>query len=168
LAVHDVQAQQFQPPKNSKHGGTRFGLFGFGVRGGVDFRRSGQLVLGSTLDIGDLFSNRLRLRSSAELGLFNGATTYVGCFEALWRFTDDEEVATPYIGLGFGIAGRWVWVRSAVPRSLGQHGIRFRAALPLDLQLAPRVPWHGPDAPAPPVHRTHDAPGQLAWRRRPT
>ncbi len=106
FALHDVQAQQFQPPKNSKHGGTRIGLFGFGVRGGVDFRRSGQLVLGSTLDIGDLFSNRLRLRPSAEIGVFNGANTYVGSFEALWRFTDDEEVATPYIGLGFGIAGR--------------------------------------------------------------
>jgi len=65
-------AQDFVPPKNAKHGGTRIGLFGFGVRGGVDFRRSGQLVLGTTLDIGDLFSNRLRLRPSAEVGLFNG------------------------------------------------------------------------------------------------
>ena len=106
LVTHTAAAQQFQPPKNAKHGGTRIGLFGFGVRGGVDFRRSGQLVLGSTLDIGDLFSNRLRLRPSAEVGVFNGPNTYVGSFEALWRFTDDEEVATPYIGLGFGVAGR--------------------------------------------------------------
>jgi len=106
LATHTVKAQQFQAPKTGKHGGTRIGLFGFGVRGGVDFRRSGQLVLGSTLDIGDLFSNRLRLRPSAEIGVFNGANTYVGNFEALWRFTADEEVATPYIGLGFGVAGR--------------------------------------------------------------
>jgi hypothetical protein len=106
LATHTVRAQQFQAPKTGKHGGTRIGLFGFGVRGGVDFRRSGQLVLGSTLDIGDLFSNRLRLRPSAEIGVFNGATTYVGNFEALWRFTDDEEVATPYVGLGLGVAGR--------------------------------------------------------------
>jgi hypothetical protein len=106
LATHTVRAQQFQAPKTGKHGGTRIGLFGFGVRGGVDFRRSGQLVLGSTLDIGDLFTNRLRLRPSAEIGVFNGANTYVGNFEALWRFTDDEEVATPYIGLGLGVAGR--------------------------------------------------------------
>jgi len=106
LATHTAAAQQFQAPKNGKHGGTRIGLFGFGVRGGVDFRRSGQLVLGSTLDIGDLFSNRLRLRPSAEIGVFNGANTYVGSFEALWRFTADEEVATPYIGLGLGVAGR--------------------------------------------------------------
>ena len=106
FAVADGRAQQFQPPKNGKHGGTRIGLFGFGVRGGVDFRRSGQLVLGSTLDFGDLFSNRLRLRPSVEVGVFNGPNTYVGNFEALWRFTDDEEVATPYIGAGVGVAGR--------------------------------------------------------------
>ena len=99
-------AQQFVPPKNATHGGTRIGLFGFGVRGGVDFRRSGQLVLGTTLDIGDLFSNRVRLRPSAEVGLFNGPNTYVGNFEVLWRFTTDEEVATPYIGGGLALAGR--------------------------------------------------------------
>ncbi len=106
FAVADARAQQFQPPKNGKRGGTRIGLFGFGVRGGIDFRRSGQLVLGSTLDLGDLFSNRLRLRPSAEIGVFNGPNTYVGSFEALWRFTNDEEVATPYVGLGLAVAGR--------------------------------------------------------------
>jgi len=106
LPVHRAGAQQFQPPKNGKHGGTRIGLFGFGVRGGIDFRRSGQMVLGSTLDLGDLFSNRLRLRPSAEIGVFNGPNTYVGSFEALWRFTNDEEVATPYVGLGLAVAGR--------------------------------------------------------------
>jgi len=106
LAVHQAAAQQFQPPKNAGHGGTRIGLFGFGVRGGVDFRRSSQLVLVSTLDIGDLFSNRLRLRPSAEIGVFHGPNTYVGNFELLWRFTNDEEVATPYIGAGLGVAGR--------------------------------------------------------------
>ncbi len=106
LAAHTAAAQQFQPPKNGRHSGTRIGLFGFGVRGGVDFRRAGQLVMGTTLDLGDLFSSRLRLRPSAELGLFNGPNTYVGSFEALWRFTGDEEVATPYLGLGVGLAGR--------------------------------------------------------------
>jgi hypothetical protein len=106
LVAHTAAAQQFSPPKNGKHTGTRVGLFGFGVRSGIDFRRSAQLVVGGTLDIGDLFTSRIRLRPSAEVGVFNGANTYVGDFEALWRFTDDEEVATPYIGLGFGIAGR--------------------------------------------------------------
>jgi hypothetical protein len=106
LAARFVAAQQFVPPKNSAHSGTRIGLFGFGVRGGVDLRGAGQLVVGTSLDVGDLFSNRVRLRPSAEIGVFNGPNTYIGNMEALWRFTDDEEVATPYIGLGLGVAGR--------------------------------------------------------------
>jgi hypothetical protein len=106
LAAELAMAQEFVPPKNARHGGTRFGLFGFGVRGGVDIRSSGQLVLGSTLDIGNLLTSRIRLRASAEIGVFNGPNTYVGNMEALWRFTDDEVVATPYLGGGLGLAGR--------------------------------------------------------------
>jgi hypothetical protein len=106
LTARFATAQEFVPPKNRAHSGTRLGLFGFGVRGGVDFRRSSQLVLGTTLDVGDLFSSRVRLRPSAELGVFNGPNTYVVNMETLWRFTDDEEVATPYVGLGLGLAGR--------------------------------------------------------------
>jgi hypothetical protein len=106
-AVADqAEAQEFVPPKSSSGGGTRVGLFGFGVRGGVDLSGSGQLVLGTTLDLGVLFSQRVRLRPSAELGVFNGPNTYAGSFDVLWRFTNDEEVATPYIGAGFSIAGR--------------------------------------------------------------
>jgi hypothetical protein len=106
LAARLAAAQEFVPPRNAGHKGTRIGLFGFGIRGGVDLRRSSQLVLGTTLDVGDLFSSRVRLRPSAELGVFNGPNTYVVNMETLWRFTDDEEVATPYVGLGLGLAGR--------------------------------------------------------------
>ena len=76
------------------------------MRGGIDFRKSEQLILGSTVDLGDLFTDRIRLRPSAEIGVFNGPNTYAGSFEALWRFTNDEEVATPYIGVGLAVAGR--------------------------------------------------------------
>jgi hypothetical protein len=144
LATHTAAAQQFQPPKNGKHGGTRIGLFGFGVRGGVDFRRSGQLVLGSTLDIGDLFSNRLRLRPSAEIGVFNGPNTYVGSLEALWRFTDDEVVATPYIGLGLGVAGR-----DGCGSDPGCPGLWFNTAFGFELHYRSTFNWlveyHGMD-----------------------
>ena len=99
-------AQQFVPPKNATHGGTRIGLFGFGVRGGADLKGSGQLVFGTTLDLGNLFTDRVRLRPSAEIGVFNGPNTYVGSFDALWRFTEDEDVAIPYIGAGLAVAGR--------------------------------------------------------------
>ena len=76
------------------------------MRGGVDLRGAGQFVLGTTLDVGNLFSNRIRLRPSAEIGVFNGPNTYVGSLDVLWRFAADEEVATPYVGLGFSVAGR--------------------------------------------------------------
>lgn len=99
-------AQEFVPPKSSRHSGTRIGLFGFGVRGGVDLRANSQLIIGSTLDIGDLFTSRVRLRPSAEIGVFNGANTYVGSFDTMWRFTEDETIATPYVGLGMSVAGR--------------------------------------------------------------
>lgn len=104
-AAEGLAAQQFVPPKNEGGGGTRLGLFGFGVRGGIDLKGDGQLVVGTTLDLGDLFSRRVRLRPSGEIGVFNGANTYVGSFETLWRFTEDEEVAVPYVGLGASVAG---------------------------------------------------------------
>jgi len=102
----NARAQQFSPPKSSGgSGGTRIGLYGFGVRTGIDFKGAGHLVLGTTLDMGDLFSNRVRIRPSAEIGVFNRENTYAASFETLLRFTDDDQVATPYVGLGFSLAG---------------------------------------------------------------
>ena len=105
ITAGSLTAQQFSPPKSGAPGGTRIGVFGFGVRAGIDLKGDGQLVLGTTLDMGNLFSNRVRLRPSAEIGIFNGENSYVASMEALWRFTDDEEVATPYIGTGLSLAG---------------------------------------------------------------
>ena len=106
LALSTAAAQQFSPPKSSGAGrGTRIGLFGFGVRTGLDFKGEGQLLLGTTLDMGNVISSRVRLRPSVEVGVFNGENTYVASFESLWRFTDDEEVATPYVGTGLSMAG---------------------------------------------------------------
>ena len=102
-----LAGQGFEPPQVASGAtpGTRIGLFGFGVRSGIDFRGDGQLVFGTTLDVGDLFSSRVRLRPSAEIGVFNGDNTFVGSFEALYRFTDDTEVAQPYVGTGLSLAG---------------------------------------------------------------
>lgn len=106
VTAGSLTAQQFSAPKSgAAGGGTRIGLFGFGVRTGIDFKGAGHLVLGTTFDMGNLFSNRVRLRPSAEIGVFNGENTYVASMEALWRFTDDEEIATPYIGTGLSLAG---------------------------------------------------------------
>jgi len=105
FVTRGAAAQGFVPPKSSTHSGTRLGLFGFGVRGGLDLAGDGQFLLGTTLDMGNLFTNRVRLRPSFELGVFNGPNTYAGSFDALWRFTDDEDAATPYLGAGLSLAG---------------------------------------------------------------
>ena len=99
-------AQQFTPPPQATAPatGTQIGLFGFGVRGGWDVSHGGQMVVGATSDWGDLFSPQVRLRPSAELGVFNGPNTYVGSLEALWRFTDETQPAIPYVGAGLAIA----------------------------------------------------------------
>lgn len=106
-AAAPLAAQEFHPPPVRRSGdGTRLGLFGFGMRGGIDLSGATQLVFGVTLDAGNLGSNRFRLRPSGEVGVFNGDNTYVGSFEALYRFTNDDQVATPYAGGGLSIAGR--------------------------------------------------------------
>ena len=66
LAARVAAAQDFVPPKNTGHSGTRIGMFGFGVRGGVDLRSDGQFILGATLDIGDLFTSRVRMRPAFD------------------------------------------------------------------------------------------------------
>jgi hypothetical protein len=102
-----LAAQQFQPPgTGGSQRGTRIGLYGFGVRGGLDFTGNSQFIAGAALDLGNLFTSRLRLRPSAEIGVFNGTNTYVGSFEALFRFTDDNQLAQPYLGTGASVAGR--------------------------------------------------------------
>ena len=102
-----LAAQEFHPPpvRRGNDRGTRLGLFGFGVRGGIHISGNTQLVLGTTLDAGNLFTARLRLRPSGEIGVFNGSNSYIGSFEALYRFTGDEQFATPYAGGGFSLAG---------------------------------------------------------------
>ena len=102
-----LAAQQFHPPavRPDAGRGTRIGLFGFGARGGIDVAHQSQLVVGVTLDAGDLWTDRLRIRPSGEIGMFNGANSYVGSLEALYRLSGDEEMATPYVGGGFSFAG---------------------------------------------------------------
>jgi hypothetical protein len=99
-----ASAQQFQPPRAQSGGSTRLGLFGFGIRGGVGFAGDGEIVAGIALDVGNLFTDRLRLRPSAEIG-FDGERTYLASFEALIRLTDDGETVIPYLGAGASLAG---------------------------------------------------------------
>lgn len=106
LGVAALAAQEFHPPPVRSAGdGTRLGLFGFGVRGGIDLSGKTQLVFGVTLDAGNLLSNRFRLRPSGEIGVFNGVNSYVGSLEGLYRFTGEGQAVTPYAGGGFSLVG---------------------------------------------------------------
>jgi hypothetical protein len=100
-------AQEFHPPPvaNAGRHGTRMGLFGFGVRSGIDLAGKTQVVFGVALDGGDLLGPRLRIRPSGEIGVFNGVNSYVGSLEAVYRFTDDAQSVTPFAGGGFSLAG---------------------------------------------------------------
>src|SRR5437870_13740028 len=93
-------AQEFHPPpvQRSSDRGTRLGLFGSGVRGGVDVSGRRQLVFGVTLDAGHLFGSRFRIRPSGETGVFNGANRYIGSLAGLSRFTGHAQPATPDAG----------------------------------------------------------------------
>lgn len=84
----------------------QLGIFGFAARAGVDFEGQGQALASFALDMGDLYTDRLRLRPSAELGFGWGDNTYVANLEVLYRFTADTVVAVPYIGGGVALSGR--------------------------------------------------------------
>jgi hypothetical protein len=107
LTAVPAGAQDFQPPEDASSSprGTHLGLYGFGVRGGLDFTENGRLALGVTLDLGQLFVERVRLRPSGELSVFNGPNVYVGSLEALYYFTRPADRTRPYAGVGLGVAG---------------------------------------------------------------
>lgn len=102
-----LSGQEFRPPSTGGgQNGTRIALLGFGARSGIDFTGNDQLVVGLTLDLGQLFINRLRVRPSGEIGVGSGASTYVGSLELLLRFTGDGAPAIPFVGTGFSVAGQ--------------------------------------------------------------
>ena len=87
-------------------GPFRLGLYGFAARGGVDFEGEKQALVSVALDLGDLYTDRLRLRPSGELGFAAGANTYVANVEVVYRFTADTVIAVPYVAGGVGVFGR--------------------------------------------------------------
>ena len=82
----------------------QLGLYGFSARAGVDFEGEGQAVASFAVDMGNLYTDRLRLRPSAELGFGWGDNTYVANLEVVYRFTADTEIAVPYVGGGVALS----------------------------------------------------------------
>src|SRR5262249_38286766 len=137
LAASPLAAQHFVPPDASAPaGGVRFGLFGFGTRLGFDVAGDKQVVGGFTIDAGHLFSDRVRVRPSAEIGFGNGANTYLVNFELMYRFTSDREIAVPYTGFGLG-----VWGQVDCELAPGCPGVWPQFALGFELRLREHINW---------------------------
>lgn len=102
-----LAAQEFQPPPigGAEEHGSRLGLYGFGVRAGIDFTDNGRLALGATLDLGQIATARLRPRAALGLSVFNGPNTYIGAADLLYRFGADDDRAVPYVGAGLSLVG---------------------------------------------------------------
>jgi hypothetical protein len=137
LAVR-VAAQAFHPPpvQNEGRGGTRIGLLGFGMRAGADFSGNGAAVLGVTLDAGNLFVDRFRLRPTAEIGILHGPNTYVGSFEGLYRLSSDRQRATPYVGAGLAVAGH-----AGCGTDAGCPGVWINVVLGIEVRYRSTFNW---------------------------
>src|SRR5256885_12216925 len=96
VAAVALAAQEFHPPPVRSPGdGTRLGLLGFGVRGGIDLSGKTQLVFGVTLDAGNLLTSRFRLRPSGEIGVFNGVNSHRRRLGGLYPFPRGRQAGTP-------------------------------------------------------------------------
>ncbi len=123
----------------------QLGFYGFAARAGVDFEGQGQAVASFAVDMGNLYTDRLRLQPSAELGFGWGDATYVVNLEVLYRFTADAAAAVPYVGGGVALAGQ---------ENCGSvddcPGFWVQVVLGCELRLRDRINWlleyHAEDA----------------------
>jgi hypothetical protein len=99
-------AQEFHPPSGgaaAAPGGLAVDLYGFAVRGGLDVTHTARWVLGTSFDVAELWSPRVRLRPSVEIASDTGsAVTFHWAAEITYRFQPDNAPAIPYVGLGVG------------------------------------------------------------------
>lgn len=106
LAAPAAVAQEFHPPSGSvtsSAGGFQADLYSFSIRGGVDLSHRARWVLGTSLDVAQLWSPRVRLRPSVEIASDTAATvTFHWAGEITYRFQPDNAPAIPYVGIGVG------------------------------------------------------------------
>ena len=118
LAAHRAEAQEFVPPDRRPGGqpattaapaeapqganGLRIDLLAFSTRGGAQVNKDQQFVLGSTVDIVQLWTPQARIRGSFEVGFGSSATSLGANAEVIYRLQPDQAPAIPYVGLGWG------------------------------------------------------------------
>jgi hypothetical protein len=114
----------------------KLGLNTVGLRGGFDLEQSGQALAGASMDVGSMYSERLRFRLVGEFGFAPSPNSYVGSVELTYRFTPDSGVAIPYVGTGFALAGSEVCGSDP-----GCPGIWWQFVLGFELRLNRRFNW---------------------------
>jgi hypothetical protein len=124
-------AQEFHPPSSGgsteQVGGPSVDLYGFSVRGGVDVTHGLQWVLGTTLDVAELWSPRVRFRPSVEIASNGGSTvTFHWAGEIIYRFEPDNAPAIPYVGLGIGHMGNCPGCTAIWPNVVLGFELQFR------------------------------------------
>lgn len=134
ILVGSIPVRAQEPPTAGPR--SALGLYGFSARGGVDFKDDGQAVVSVALDVGHLFTPRLRLRPSADLGFLGGDNTYLASFEMVYRILDDREVAVPYLGTGMG-----VWGREACGDDPSCPGLWLQFVLGFEVRIRDRISW---------------------------
>ncbi|MGA2382279.1 MAG: hypothetical protein ABSG61_02485 [Gemmatimonadales bacterium] len=136
LVAPPAAAQEFHPPSGggtaSAAGGPAVDIYSFSVRGGIDVSRSAQWVLGTTVDIAELWSPRVRLRPSLEIASdASSITTVHWAGEIIYRFQPDNAPAIPYLGIGIGHMSNCHSCTTVWPT----------IALGFELQLRPSFNW---------------------------
>jgi hypothetical protein len=105
LAAAPAAAQEFRPPAAEDYasaGGLQVDLFGFTTRAGIDVTSPTEWVVGSTVDVAELWSPRVRLRPSFEVSSDGTVVRFHWAAELVYRFQPDGAPAIPYLGLGLG------------------------------------------------------------------
>ena len=136
-AAPRASAQEFQPPSRgggssavgaagAAGGGFRLDLFSFSTRAGIDVSRPAQWVVGSTLDIAELWSPRVRLRPSLEVSSNGSAVQLHWAGEVMYRFQPDDAPAIPYVGIGIGHMSRCSGCTTVWPTVAMGFELRFR------------------------------------------
>jgi len=135
LAVPQLRAQE-QPEPTGSTRSTAIGLYGFSAIGGVDLEGDGQAIAAVAIDGGHLFTKRLRIRPSGEIGFLGSDNTYLLNFELLYRFTDDSQLAVPYVGTGLGLHGR-----DECGSDPGCPGVWLQFVLGFDMRIRQNISW---------------------------
>jgi hypothetical protein len=101
-STRPASAPPAAPAAPAESNGFRLGILGFSTRAGAQVTDAGQAIIGTTVDIAQLGSPRVRLRPSAEVGFGRPEKSLGASLEVVFRFQPETADAIPYVGAGVG------------------------------------------------------------------